>query len=249
MEQEQKIHLSIVIAAYNEEKSIKDTLMDISGYLKKQDYSSEIIVVNDGSKDKTSEIVSGLVSTFHNLKFIDNKVNKGKGSAIKQGMLEAKGKYCLFMDADNAISITHLDGFWPHIKEQGSYDLVIGSIELEGSKKEEAYTGFSKIYRNVFGKLSKYLVRALAVWEIHDTQRAFKLFTREAAEKIFPRQTIMRWGFDIEVLVIAKKQGFKIKELPVAWINPPGRPTFMSYLNTLKELLQIKFNAIRGKYK
>ncbi|MCF7835658.1 MAG: hypothetical protein K9M15_00875, partial [Candidatus Marinimicrobia bacterium] len=85
--------------------------------------------------------------------------------------------------------------------------------------------------------------------EIHDTQRAFKLFKGDVAEKIFSKQTIMRWGFDIEVLVIAKKLGYKIKELPVAWLNPPGRVTFMSYINTLRELLQIKWNVIRGKYK
>ncbi len=248
MEQEQKIHLSIIIPAYDEEKRIKDTIMDVSGYLKKQDYASEIIVVNDGSKDRTSEIVNGLTDTVDGL-ILENKENGGKGSAVKQGMLKAKGQYRLFMDADNAISITHLDGFWPHIKKNGNHDLVIGSIELEGSRKEEKYVGFSKIYRNVFGKLSKYLVRVLAVWEIYDTQRAFKLFTAEAVEKIFPRQTIMHWGFDIEILVIAKKQGYKIKELPVEWVNPPGKVTFAAYIKTLRELFQIKWNSLVGKYK
>ncbi|MBU1091938.1 glycosyltransferase family 2 protein [Patescibacteria group bacterium] len=243
---ENKIYLSIIIPAYNEEKRIADTLVDISRYLSKRDYSSEIIVVNDGSKDKTSQIVSEMKGTIHNLKFIDNIKNQGKGGVVKQGMLEATGEYRLFVDADNAISINHLDNFWQYTKE---YDVVIGSIEIEGAQKKEKYEGFSKIYRNVLGKLSKYLVRALAVWEIHDTQRAFKLFKGESAEKIFSCQTIMRWGFDIEVLVIAKKFGYKIKELPVAWLNPPGRVNFMSYINTLKELLQIKWNIVRGKYK
>ncbi len=88
----------------------------------------------------------------------------------------------------------------------------------------------------------------MTIWDIHDTQRAFKLFTAEAVEKIFPKQTIMRWGFDIEILVIAKKLGYNIKELPVTWINPAGRVNFMAYLKTLKELLQIKLNQLRGKY-
>lgn len=242
---EKGVYLSVIIPAYNEEERVAGTIMNISKYLARQDYVSEIIVVNDGSKDKTAEIVSDIKSTVPSLRLIDNKKNKGKGGVVKQGMLAANGKYRLFVDADNAISIDHLDKFWPYTKE---YDVVIGSIEIEGAEKREKYEGFSKIYRNVLGKLSKYLIRLLTVWEIHDTQRAFKLFKREAAEKIFPRQTIMRWGFDIEILVIAKKLGYKIKELPVSWLNPPGKVNFMGYINTLKELLQVKFNSITGRY-
>jgi len=243
----QNIYLSVIIPAYNEERRISGTVMDISRYLSKQDYAFEIIVVNDGSKDKTAEKVKNLQATIYNLKLIDNEKNKGKGGAVKDGMLAGQGQFRLYLDADNAITIDHLDKFWPYIKE--GYDIVIGSIELSGSIKAEEYTGFGKIYRNVLGKLSKYLIRVMAIWEIHDTQRAFKLFTKEAAEKIFPRQNIMRWGFDIELLVIAKGLGYKIKELPVKWENPAGRVTFLSYLNTLKELFQIKFNKWRGKYK
>ncbi|MDD5033011.1 MAG: glycosyltransferase family 2 protein [Candidatus Pacebacteria bacterium] len=239
------VHLSVVIPAYNEEKRVGDTIMDISKYLIRQDYSWEIVVVNDGSKDGTARAVSELLPTIHNLRLIDNKKNQGKGGVVKQGMLEAEGDYRLFVDADNAIKIDHIEKFWPYAKD---YDVVIGSIEIEGAKKVESYTGFSNVYRNIFGKLSKYLVRAVAIWEIHDTQRAFKLFSAKAAETIFPKQTITRWGFDMEVLIIAKKQGFKIKELPVAWLNPPGKVNFASYLKTLLELFQIKINAITGKY-
>lgn len=239
-------YLSVIIPAYDEEQRIADTVMDISRYLSRQGYLFEIIVVNDGSKDRTAEKVKNLQTTIYNLKLIDNEKNKGKGGAVKDGMLAAQGQYRLYLDADNAITIDHLDKFWPYIKE--GHDIVIGSIELPGSIKREEYTGFSKIYRNVLGKLSKYLIRAMTIWEIHDTQRSFKLFKKEAAEKIFPRQTIMRWGFDIELLVIAKEMGYKIKELPVKWENPPGKVTFLSYLNTLKELFQIKFNKWRGKY-
>lgn len=241
------IYLSVIIPAYNEEQRIADTVMDISRYLSRQGYPFEIIVVNDGSKDKTAEKVKNLQATIYNLELIDNEKNKGKGGAVKDGMLAAQGQYRLYLDADNAITIDHLDKFWPYIKE--GYDIVIGSIELPGSIKREEYTGFGKIYRNVLGKLSKYLIRATTIWEIHDTQRSFKLFKKEAAEKIFPKQTIMRWGFDIELLVIAKEMEYKIKELPVKWENPPGKVTFLSYLNTLKELLQIKFNKLRGKYR
>lgn len=240
------VYLSVIIPAYNEEKRIADTLMDISRYLMKQGYASEIIVVNDGSKDKTAEAAKEIQATIHNLKVIDNEKNRGKGAAVKDGMLMALGQYRIYVDADNAISIDHLDNFWPYLKE--GYDIVIGSIEVPGAKQKESYAGFSKIYRNVLGKLSKYLIRALTIWEIHDTQRAFKIFKAEAVEKIFLKQTIRRWGFDIEILVIAKKMGYKIKELPVTWINPAGQVNFMSYLKTLKELLEIKLNSWRGKY-
>ncbi len=211
------VHLSVIIPAYNEEKRIRDTVMDVSRYLSKQDYTFEIIVINDGSKDKTAEICRELELTIYNFKFIDNEKNQGKGAAVRQGMLSASGKYRIYLDGDNAISIDHLEKFWSYIKE--GYDVVIGSIELPGAVVEEEYS----LYRKVLGKLSKYLIRLMTIWKIHDTQRAFKLFPAEVAEKVFSRQTIKRWGFDIEILVIAKKLDYKIKELPVKWVNPSGK--------------------------
>jgi len=239
------VYLSVIIPAYNEEENIKNTVLEISRYLSKQDYTSEIIVINDGSKDNTAEICKELESVVYNLKFINNGKNQGKGAVVKEGILNAAGKYRLYVDGDNAISIDHLDKFWPYLKE--GYDIAIGSIEVSGAVKEEDYAP----YRIILGKLSKYLIRAMAIWEIHDTQRAFKLFTGNAAEKIFSRQTIKRWGFDIEILVIAKILGYKIKELPVKWVNPAGKGkgvSLMGYFNTFKELLQIKLNQLRGKY-
>jgi len=243
---EKEIYLSVVIPAYNEAENIAATVVDISRYLARQDYRSEIIVINDGSKDRTFEIVREMESSIPLLKFIDNQKNQGKGAVVKQGMLAAQGKYRLFLDGDNAISVDHIEKFWPYLKE--GYDVVIGSIEVPGAVKEEEYAP----YRVILGKLSKYLVRVMAIWEIHDTQRAFKLFPAEAAKKIFSRQTISRWGFDIEILVIAKHLGYKIKELPVKWVNPAGKGkgvSLMGYFNTLKELLQIKINLLRGKYR
>ncbi|MGD9276227.1 MAG: glycosyltransferase family 2 protein [Candidatus Pacearchaeota archaeon] len=238
--------LSVIIPAYNEEKRIEETLRDVNQYLSKKDFSYEMIVVNDGSTDNTKQIVESFCDKIPNMMFIDNKINSGKGSAVKQGMLAASGDYRLFMDADNAIKINHLEKFLAVIND---YDLVIGSIELPGSKKWQEYKGLNKIYRNLFGKLSKYLIQVVNLWEIRDTQRAFKLFRKDAAKEIFSRQTIDRWGFDIELLVIAKKLGYKIKELPVEWINPSGRVNFKSFLNTFLELFEIKVNSFSGKYK
>ena len=240
-----KPYLSVIIPAYNEEKRISATLLDIDKYLSKQDYSYEILVVSDGSTDNTAGIVRNLQKKVKNLKIIDNKKNCGKGCVVKQGMLEAEGEYKLFTDADNSTTIDHLEKFWPYTKE--GYDVVIGSIEIEGSKIHEDAGG----YRRVFGKMSKYVIRILAdLWEIKDSQRGFKLFTEKAAEKIFSKQTIMRFGFDIEVLILAKKIGFKIKEVPVDWRNPgESKVTLKSYVETFQELLKIKWNFITNKYK
>ena len=245
MNMNNQIYLSVIIPAYNEESHITDTLIDVSRYLSKQNYSSEIIVVNDGSKDKTAEIVEKMRLTIHNLRFINNQKNQGKGASVKQGMISANGEYSIYIDGDNAININHLERFWPYINK--GYDIVIGSIKLPGAIVEEEYYD----YRKILGELSKYLIRIMAIWEIHDTQRAFKIFRQEAAERIFSKQTIMRWGFDIEILVIAKRLGYKIKELPVKWTNPSGAGkgvSFVGYLNTLKELFQIKWRLLKGEY-
>jgi len=237
-------YLSVVIPAYNEEKRISETLLAIDHYLSKQDYSSEIIVINNGSTDKTGQIVQNFVNLIKNLKLVDIKQSiGGKGMAVKKGMLAAQGDYRIYLDADNAISLDQIESFWPYLKE--GYDVVIGSIEVKGAKIEER----AAWYRRTLGKWSKYLIRALTIWQIHDTQRAFKLFPAKIAREVFSRQTIERWGFDIEILVIAKKLGYRIKELPVTWINPgESKVTLKSYWQTLKELLKIKWNLIRGKY-
>ena len=239
-----KIHLSVIIPAYNEEKRIAATLLDIDKYLRQQNYDYEIIVVSDGSTDNTVSVVRNLKSQISNLKIIDNKENHGKGYVTKQGILEAKGEYRIYVDADNAISMDQIEKFWPYLKE--GYDVVIGSIEVEGAKIEE----HAAWYRRALGKWAKYLIRFLAIWEIHDTQRAFKLFPAKVAQAVFSRQTIERWGFDIEILVLAKKLGYKIKELPVVWINPgESKVTLSSYIKTFTELLKIKYNLITNKYK
>lgn len=240
----EKIHLSVIIPAYNEAKNISSTLLDIDKYLSKQKYSYEILVVSDGSPDNTAQVVKKTQELVKNLQIIDNKENHGKGYVVKQGMLLARGEYRLFMDADNSTTIDHLDKFWPEF-EKGS-DIVIGSIEVKGAKIEET----AAWYRRWLGRIAKYIIRFVAgLWEIHDTQRGFKLFTEKVVKEIFPKQTLMRWGFDFEILALAKKLGFKIKEVAVEWKNPPGRVTLMSYFKTFWELLKIKYNFLTDKYK
>jgi dolichyl-phosphate beta-glucosyltransferase len=240
----EKIHLSVVIPAYNEAKRIPATLLDIDRYLSKQKFNYEIIVVDGYSTDNTVQVVEKMKELVKNLRVIALRENRGKGHAVKYAILEAQGKYRLFMDADNSTTIDHLDKFWPWLKKD--YDIVIGSIEVKGAKIEEQ----ASWYRRWMGRISKYIIRIIAgLWEIHDTQRGFKIFTEKAAEQIFPKQTINRWGFDIEILVLAKKLGFKIKEVPVDWHNPPeSKVGLKSYFGTFWELLKIKWNLINKKY-
>jgi dolichyl-phosphate beta-glucosyltransferase len=239
------MYLSVIIPAYNEEKSIGATLKLVDGYLSRQNYDYEILVVNDGSKDNTSSLVKSFEGQIKGLRIIDNHENHGKGYVVRQGMLEATGEIRLFTDADNSTSIDHLDKFLPYIKE--GFDVVIGSIAVPGHKVS---AGSEPIWRRVAGKMGNLYIQILAVPGIHDTQRGFKLFTAGAVQDIFPRLTITRWGFDVEVLALARKFRHKIKELPVDWKNNPNSHVGMkAYIQVLMETFKIWLNLITGKYK
>lgn len=238
-------HLSVIIPAYNEEHRIKSTLEAIFNYLSRQDYSWEAIIVSDGSKDRTAEIVMEFISNKPDFRLIANTQNHGKGYVVRQGMLDAQGGFRLFTDADNSTSIEQIEKFWPHFHE--GYDIIIGSIEVFGAKINEN----AQWYRRLLGKYSKYLIRVVAgLWSVHDTQRGFKCFTAKSARDIFSKTKIDRFGFDIEVLALAKRLGYKIKEIPVVWNNPAdSKVTFKSYFEVLKDLLKIRFYLWSNVYK
>lgn len=237
--------LSVIIPAYNEERRIGKTLDSVSAFLQKQPYVSEILVVNDGSKDRTAQVVAGFAKSLSNLTLVDNKENHGKGWVTKQGMLQATGDVRLFMDADNSTTIDEMVPMLAFL-EQG-YDVVIGSIEVQGAKINE----HAQWYRRALGHWSKYLIRIVAgLWDIHDTQRGFKLFSGRAAEQVFSRLTVDRFGFDIEILAVAKKLGFKIKEFPVVWNNAgESKVSLKSYFSVLLDLFKIRLYLWTGKYK
>ncbi|OGN09661.1 MAG: hypothetical protein A3J46_01565 [Candidatus Yanofskybacteria bacterium RIFCSPHIGHO2_02_FULL_41_11] len=238
------MYLSVIIPAYNEERNIEKTVRAIFDYLEEKKIEHEIIVVTDGSLDKTDNIVQLLRTEISTLKLINYKSNRGKGFAVKTGMLEARGDLRLFTDADNSTSIDHLDKFISHINQ--GYSVVIGSIAVLGHK---VAAGSEPLWRRVFGKLGNLFIQIMAVPGIHDTQRGFKLFTAEAAGKIFPKLTIERWGFDIEVLALARKLSFKTKEVPVDWKNASeSRVSFKSYFQVLIETVKIRWNLITGRY-
>lgn len=230
-------YLSVVIPAYNEDNRIKGTLEAIYNYLSRQNYTWEVIVVSDGSKDRTVEVVSEFISNKPEISLIANTKNHGKGYVVRQGMLQAQSDYRLFTDADNSTSIEQIEKFWPYVEE--GYDIVIGSIEIAGAEIHER----AQWYRRALGKYSKYIIRIIAgLWDIHDTQRGFKLFTAKAANNIFSRTKIDRFGFDIEVLALAKKMGYKVKEVPVIWDNPAdSKVNLKSYFEVLKDLFKIRY--------
>jgi len=240
-----EVYLSVIIPAYNEEMRLPKTLEEIDKYLSKQSYDYEISVVNDGSKDKTVEVAKSLIPKIKNLKVTGYEKNQGKGYAVRFGMLEAKGEFRLFTDADNSTSIDQVEKMWPYFKE--SYDTVIGSRDVKGAILDPPQPWLRQLILGEGFKLFRKII--LNLWGIEDTQCGFKCFTKKATENIFPRCKINRFAFDPEILIIAKKLGYKIKEIPVYWKNDPeSKVKFKSILKMGLDLFKIKWNLITKKY-
>lgn len=234
--------LSIIIPVFNEERRVK-SLNQIISYLKKQKYSWEIIVVNDGSTDKTSKIL-GLLKKQFEFNLLSYSRNIGKGFAIKTGMLKAIGKYHLFLDIDLSTPISELEKFLPHLKK---YDIVIGSRKL----KTSSLTTRQPLLREHLGKVFTLLSQYILKMPVSDFTCGFKIFSKKSSEQIFMRQRINRWGFDPEILYIGKSRKFSIKEVPVTWKNDPGTKVKFprDMVISLSELIRIRLNAKRGLYK
>ena len=237
-------HLSVVIPAYNESKRIGDTLQEVTAFLNAQVYASEIIVVDDGSTDNLHSVVKKFAKKSPNIRCIRYEKNKGKGFAVREGMRNATGEYRLFMDADNSVSIEHIDTF---IKEaQNGYDVVIGSILLPHMRNAVEKNGWHRV---LLRRITKLIRTILINIDVYDTQRGFKLFSALAADRLFALHRVERFGFDIELLVLAQLLRFPIKELSVEWINPAGsKVTLLSYPHSLFELLTIRFNVLLRRY-
>jgi len=240
------VRLSVIVPAYNEELRLPRTLRQAIEYLKAQPYSSEILVVNDGSTDRTERIVRDAYSAPVPVRLLAHTdgANHGKGASVRRGMLQACGAYRLFMDADNSTTLDQVDRFWPFFSR--GYDVVIGSRALEGSVigTHQAW------YKELAGRLGNWIIRAFAVPGIRDTQAGFKMFAGEKAEMIFSRQTIERWGYDIELLAIARAQGCRIGEVPITWINASGsKVSLKTYFEVLGEVWSIRRNLKAGLYR
>lgn len=236
-----------MIPVYNEEMRIGKTLEESLRYLKSARLSAEILAVDDGSSDKTLEVLDRFkrkVSGRLSLKVLKHGKNKGKGAAVKTGALAAQGETVLFMDADNATPLSEFDKFRPLLKS--GVQVVVGSRAVDRSQVKVP----QPLYRQALGRIANLAIQLLVVPGIWDTQCGFKAFGREAALKIFPQQTIHRFGFDFELLFLAHKYGFSIREVSVEWFNSPfSKVRLGDYPHTLIELFTIRWNDLKGVYK
>ncbi len=237
--------LSVIIPAYNEEKRITQTLQSIDSYLEKQSYDYEIIVVVNGSHDRTYDIVRNLEQTTVQKATALNLAQGGKGNAVKRGILDkAEGDIIMFMDADNATPISEIEKFLAYFQQ--GYDIVIGSRYTNPDlvKVHQAF------YRVLLSRMANLLIQFLAVPGIKDTQLGFKAFSKKAAKDIFQFVTISRWGFDMEVLTVALAHGYRIKEVGVSWTeHGGGHVPLKAYIESLWDLFKIKYRSFTGVYR
>ncbi len=239
-----EVRLSVIIPAYNEESRLPGTLAEVCAYLAGQSYDSEVIVVDDGSTDGTVRAIreSGIQGPLRLVQHED-RANHGKGAAVRRGMTEARGAFRIFMDADNSTTIDQIAAFWPWF-ERG-YDVVIGSRKAKGAQVRVRQSW----HKELAGRLGNYLIQALAVPGISDTQAGFKMFTGPAADALFARQTIDRWGYDIEILAVARLMGYRIREVPIVWVNSTGSKVRLnSYIQVLNEIRHIRRTIKTGGY-
>ena len=235
---------SIVIPAYNESARIPATLQSVIACVRANHWPAEIIVVNDGSTDNTADLVSKIAQDAPEVRLIENPGNRGKGYSVRSGILQALGDVVMFTDSDLSAPIEEADRLFAAIA--GGADIAIGSRWLESGRQ----THRQPLYRQFFGRCFNAVCRMVMRLPFADTQCGFKAFTRAAAQTVFQLQTIQRWGFDPEILFIAIKRGFRIKEVPVSWAH--DERSRMSYLRDglqmLKELATIRWNALTGHY-
>ena len=240
-------YISIIIPCYNEGKRIGRNLRLIEKYLRAKSITYEILVIDDGSTDDTLKIVTAYQAQAANLRVIENPQNLGKGHAVRQGLLQARGDLRLFLDADGSTSINHLDVFLPEF-EQG-YDVVIGTRRIKGAQ----ILVHQPLYRRIMGSLGNCLIRSvLGLWSYRDTQCGFKMLTAKAAQMVVGQMMIDRFGFDFELIALAQKAGFNIKQLPVTWVN--DAESSVSFLGpnglsqVLSDLFKIRWRLLTGQY-
>lgn len=238
------VDYSIVIPAYNEGVRILPTLDQVVGFVRQQNWLAEIVVVNDGSRDDTAEVVRDYARRNPAVRLIENPGNRGKGFSVRNGMLHAQGEAVLFTDADLSSPIEESVKLFDSIRR--GHDVAIGSRWLQS----DLQTVRQPLYRQILGRAFNLALRVILGLKYKDTQCGFKAFTNRAGKEIFSRQRIRRWGFDPEILFLAHKLGYRIEEIPVAWghdhrskINP-----ITDGCSMLADLLKIRWNSASGKY-
>jgi dolichyl-phosphate beta-glucosyltransferase len=234
--------LSIIIPAHNEERRLPHTVEKVFGFLQTQNYTAEVLVVENGSSDRTYKIALELTEKYSNLQVLKEK-QSGKGKAVCLGMLEAQGEYRFMCDADLSMPIEELGKFIPAKDEQ--IDVAIASREAAGAVRYH-----EPEYRHLGGRLVNFAIRLSILPGFHDTQCGFKCFRGAVAEEIFPYQTLSGWSFDIEILYIALKRGYQVTEVPIHWYFDPE--TKLKAVNDallmLRDIFLIHWNNLRGLY-
>jgi dolichyl-phosphate beta-glucosyltransferase len=236
--------LSIVIPCYKEEKRVHKSLEAIEKYAKGKDFEIEVLVMLDGTPDDTFGAAKKFEGKVPNLIINDRKKNMGKGYTVKEGMLKAKGKYIIFLDADNSTPFEQVDEL---LRYTSGFEVVIGSRYAEGGK----FARPQSMVRRLGSRVLNIVIRTLAVSGIKDTQCGFKLFEHNASKEIFKQMTFDRWSFDIEVLAIARKLGYKIKEVGITWYDDPHSVLnpFDAGFKMIRDSWVVRKNILKGKYK
>src|SRR5690348_2123167 len=235
---------SIIIPAYNEGARLGTTLDRVLNYVAAQRLDAEVIVVNDGSRDQTPDLVRSYAQTHPILRLVENPGNRGKGYSVRNGMLNARGEILLFSDADLSSPIEEALKLLAAL-DQGA-DIAIGSRWL----RSETQTQRQPLHRQLFGRIFNLLLRLTLGLKFKDTQCGFKAFKQPAARAIFPLQKIERWGFDPEILFLARKFGFKVKEIPVVWGHSGGTRInpLVDGARMFTEMLRVRWYDLTGKY-
>ena len=235
---------SIVIPAYNEGTRLGATLEKVLVYVHAQGWEAEVIVVNDGSRDNTADIVRSFAAKDAALRLVENPGNRGKGYSVRHGMLNARGRTVLFSDADLSSPIEEAPKLFQAL-EAGA-DIAIGSRWL----RAETQTQRQPLHRQLFGRIFNLILRLTLGLKFKDTQCGFKAFRQAAVQTIFPLQKIERWGFDPEILFLARKFNFKVQEVPVAWGHSGGTRInpLVDGSRMILEMLRIRWYDLTGKY-
>lgn len=234
--------LSIIIPAHNEENRLPDTLEQVLRFLDEQSFSSEVIVVENGSTDNTLAIAQQFADQHKKVRVIQSE--RGKGAAVKQGMLQAKGEYRFMCDADLSMPVKEITKFIPPALE--GVDIAIASREAKGAVRYN-----EPAYRHLGGRGINFLIQILILPGLNDTQCGFKCFRADIAEQLFNKQTLSGWSFDIEVLYIARKYGYSVQEIPIHWYHDAETKVraLPDAIRMFQDIFHIRANARRGIYK
>lgn len=227
--------VSVVIPARNEETRLPHTLEQVFAFLETQAYTAEVVVVENGSADRTYQVAQEFAHRHPNLRVLREAL-PGKGRAVRRGMLEAKGDYRFMCDADLSMSIDQMNRFLPPALTD--VDVAIGSREAPGAARYD-----EPLYRHLGGRLVNFTIRALILPGLQDTQCGFKCFTAKAAEDLFKHQTLTTWSFDLEILFIARKRGYRIAEIPIQW-----RFNAETKLNPIRDAIRLWFDIFKIHY-